>query len=90
MNGQFPEKKGRSLGNIPVLYKEMLRQQEEMVISNMVNLLDVLKKEVVPAEGCTEPIAVAYAVSLAAELVQEEITSIQLFLSGNIIKNAMG
>lgn len=60
------------------------------MISNMVNLLDVLKKEVVPAEGCTEPIAVAYAVSLAAELVQEEITSIQLFLSGNIIKNAMG
>ncbi|WP_249899180.1 L-serine ammonia-lyase, iron-sulfur-dependent, subunit alpha [Paenibacillus sp. PK3_47] len=50
----------------------------------------MLKKEVVPAEGCTEPIAVAYAVSLAAELVQEEITSIKLLLSGNIIKNAMG
>ncbi len=56
----------------------------------MVNLLDVLKKEIVPAEGCTEPIAVAYAVSLAAELLEEEITGIQLFLSGNIIKNAMG
>lgn len=56
----------------------------------MVNLLEVLKKEIVPAEGCTEPIAVAYAVSLAAELVEEEVTAIQLFLSGNIIKNAMG
>ncbi|WNS44907.1 L-serine ammonia-lyase, iron-sulfur-dependent, subunit alpha [Paenibacillus sp. MMS20-IR301] len=56
----------------------------------MVNLLEVLKKEIVPAEGCTEPIAVAYAVSLAAELVAEEITGIKLFLSGNIIKNAMG
>ncbi|CAM4270280.1 serine dehydratase subunit alpha family protein [Paenibacillus typhae] len=56
----------------------------------MVNLLEVLKKEIVPAEGCTEPIAVAYAVSLAAELLEEEITGIQLFLSGNIIKNAMG
>ncbi|AIQ47694.1 hypothetical protein R70723_18675 [Paenibacillus sp. FSL R7-0273] len=56
----------------------------------MVSLLDVLKKEIVPAEGCTEPIAVAYAVSLAAELLQEEITGIQLFLSGNIVKNAMG
>ncbi|CAH1192978.1 hypothetical protein PAECIP111892_01126 [Paenibacillus auburnensis] len=56
----------------------------------MVNLLEILKKEIVPAEGCTEPIAVAYAVSLAAELLQEEITSIQLHLSGNIIKNAMG
>lgn len=60
------------------------------MISDMVNLLDVLRKEVVPAEGCTEPIAVAYAVSLAAELLQEEITSIRLRLSGNIIKNAMG
>ncbi|MEK3836278.1 MULTISPECIES: L-cysteine desulfidase family protein [unclassified Paenibacillus] len=56
----------------------------------MVNLLEVLHKEIMPAEGCTEPIAVAYAVSLAAELVEEEITGIELFLSGNIIKNAMG
>lgn len=56
----------------------------------MVNLLEVLKKEIVPAEGCTEPIAVAYAVSLGAELLQEEVTAIQLLLSGNIIKNAMG
>ncbi|WP_342561358.1 L-serine ammonia-lyase, iron-sulfur-dependent, subunit alpha [Paenibacillus sp. FSL R7-0345] len=56
----------------------------------MVNLLEVLKKEIVPAEGCTEPIAVAYAVSLAAELLQEDLTGIQLFLSGNIVKNAMG
>lgn len=56
----------------------------------MVNLLEVLIKEIVPAEGCTEPIAVAYAVSLAAEQVEGEITSIQLFLSGNIVKNAMG
>ncbi|WP_019910599.1 L-cysteine desulfidase family protein [Paenibacillus sp. HW567] len=56
----------------------------------MISLLDILKKEIVPAEGCTEPIAVAYAVSLAAELLQEEITAIHLLLSGNIIKNAMG
>lgn len=56
----------------------------------MGNLLDILHKEVVPAEGCTEPIAVAYAVSLAAELLEGEITGIQLHLSGNIIKNAMG
>ncbi|WP_340024002.1 L-serine ammonia-lyase, iron-sulfur-dependent, subunit alpha [Paenibacillus sp. FSL K6-1096] len=56
----------------------------------MVNLLEVLRQEIAPAEGCTEPIAVAYAVSLAAELVEEEVTAIELHLSGNIIKNAMG
>lgn len=53
-------------------------------------LLELLKNEVAPAEGCTEPIAVAYAVSLAAELMDEEIESLSLSLSGNIIKNAMG
>ncbi|WP_020617162.1 serine dehydratase subunit alpha family protein [Paenibacillus daejeonensis] len=53
-------------------------------------LLELLKKEVAPAEGCTEPIAVAYAVSLAAELLDEEIQSMKLCLSGNIIKNALG
>ncbi|WP_379151647.1 serine dehydratase subunit alpha family protein [Paenibacillus sp. sgz5001063] len=56
----------------------------------MSSLLEILHKEVVPAEGCTEPIAVAYAVSLAAELLEEDITAIRLQLSGNIIKNAMG
>ncbi|MBW4080331.1 serine dehydratase subunit alpha family protein [Paenibacillus sp. S150] len=56
----------------------------------MSSLLEILHKEVAPAEGCTEPIAVAYAVSLAAELLEEEITAIHLLLSGNIIKNAMG
>lgn len=52
--------------------------------------IDILKKEVVPAEGCTEPIAVAYAVSIAAEKLDEKIKSIELYLSANIIKNALG
>lgn len=53
-------------------------------------LLKLLHKEIAPAEGCTEPIAVAYAVSLASELLDEEITQVRLRLSGNIIKNALG
>ncbi|MFS0725406.1 serine dehydratase subunit alpha family protein [Paenibacillus sp. 1P07SE] len=53
-------------------------------------LLKLLHKEVAPAEGCTEPIAVAYAVSLAAEILDEEIEHVRLRLSGNIIKNALG
>lgn len=50
----------------------------------------VLQKEVAPAQGCTEPIAVAYAVSIAAEQLEGPAESIQLHLSGNIVKNALG
>ena len=56
----------------------------------MSKYINILKREVVPAEGCTEPIAVAYAVSLASEQIKGEINQIQLYLSANIIKNALG
>ena len=56
----------------------------------MVDYIELLKKEVVPAEGCTEPVAVAYAVSLAAEQLAAEAIDVRLKLSANIIKNALG
>ncbi len=52
--------------------------------------IEVLHKEVAPAQGCTEPIAVAYGVSIAAEQLEGPAESIQLYLSGNIVKNALG
>ena len=56
----------------------------------MVDFIGLLKKEVVPAEGCTEPIAVAYAVSIASEQLGGEAAEVRLRLSANIIKNALG
>lgn len=56
----------------------------------MVDFIGLLKKEVVPAEGCTEPIAVAYAVSIASEQLGGKPTEVRLRLSANIIKNALG
>ena len=56
----------------------------------MVDYIGLLKKEVVPAEGCTEPVAVAFAVSLAAEQLGADVTDVRLKLSANIIKNALG
>lgn len=56
----------------------------------MVDYVAILKKEVMPAEGCTEPIAVAYATSLAAEQLPGTPECIDLKLSANIIKNALG
>ncbi len=52
--------------------------------------INLLKAEIVPALGCTEPIAVALAVAKARETLGETPTSIKLFLSPNIFKNGMG
>lgn len=47
----------------------------------------ILKKELVPAMGCTEPIAIAYATAKAKSLVAEDATHVVINCSGNIIKN---
>lgn len=47
----------------------------------------LLKEELVLAMGCTEPIAIAYAASLAKKYLQDEVVSMQIEVSGNIIKN---
>ncbi|MCK9450987.1 MAG: L-serine ammonia-lyase, iron-sulfur-dependent, subunit alpha [Bacteroidales bacterium] len=59
-------------------------------MSNFQAYLDLLKSEVVPALGCTEPIAVALAVARAREVLGEKPQVIELLLSANILKNAMG
>lgn len=53
-------------------------------------IIDLIKREVVPAVGCTEPVAVALCVAKATEILGTLPEKIGLFLSGNIIKNAMG
>ncbi|MGN1345111.1 MAG: serine dehydratase subunit alpha family protein [Traorella sp.] len=49
--------------------------------------LKILQDELVPAMGCTEPIALAYASSLCSKTLDEEVLSVEAFVSGNIIKN---
>ena len=53
-------------------------------------IISLINREVVPALGCTEPVAVALCVAKARELLGEMPEKIRLSLSGNIIKNAMG
>ena len=48
---------------------------------------DILREELVPAMGCTEPIAIAYASAILRDALGEEPQVIRLSLSGNIIKN---
>jgi len=53
-------------------------------------IIKLIKREVIPAIGCTEPIAVALAVSKATEVLGMLPEKIEVSLSPNILKNAMG
>ncbi len=49
--------------------------------------INILKEELRPAMGCTEPIALAYAGAKARQVLGTQPDKIRLFVSGNIIKN---
>lgn len=53
-------------------------------------IIDLIKREVVPAIGCTEPVAVSLCVAKATEMLGETPARLELRLSGNVLKNAMG
>ena len=65
-------------------------------------IIGLIRKEVKPALGCTEPIAVALAVAKATEILEEKCGgnggarkigadfTIRAEVSGNILKNGMG
>lgn len=53
-------------------------------------IIALVKSELIPAIGCTEPIAVALCVAKAAEVLNKRPEKITVLLSANILKNAMG
>ena len=53
-------------------------------------MIDILKKEVVPATGCTEPISLAFASAVAAEKLGIPVRKIEARVSANMMKNGMG
>ncbi len=53
-------------------------------------ILKLINEQVVPAVGCTEPMAVALCTAKARELLGRVPDSISVLLSGNMLKNAMG
>ena len=53
-------------------------------------IIRLIHKEVVPAIGCTEPMAVALCTARATEALGQTPETIDAYLSANILKNAMG
>ena len=49
--------------------------------------IDILNEELLPAMGCTEPISLAYAAALARQVLGRLPESVEISVSGNILKN---
>jgi L-cysteine desulfidase len=54
------------------------------------SVLEILRRQVVPALGCTEPVAVGVATARAKELLGTVPDKVHVLVSGNIYKNGMG
>lgn len=52
--------------------------------------INILKEELIPALGCTEPIAIAFAGAKVREVLANMPDSVTVKCSGNIIKNVKG
>ena len=61
-----------------------------MTTKEQKEIIALIKQQVVPAIGCTEPIAVALCVAKATEVLGQVPDKVEVRLSANILKNAMG
>ena len=69
---------------------QVLKGENKMTFtdSKINSILKILQEEVVPAQGCTEPIAIAFAAAKAREVIpNDDIKRIVINVSGNMIKN---
>ncbi|MGB7605929.1 MAG: L-serine ammonia-lyase, iron-sulfur-dependent, subunit alpha [Lutisporaceae bacterium] len=61
-----------------------------MISTTSSKLIDILRAEVKPALGCTEPGAVALAAARAREILDDNLENCDIYVSPNIYKNGMG
>jgi L-cysteine desulfidase len=64
--------------------------REVITMSNYELLVEILRSQVKPALGCTEPGAVAYGVARAKELLGGDVKELKISVDRNILKNGMG
>lgn len=61
---------------------------EKQVIWN--KMIEIMKQDITPATGCTEPISLAFAAATAAKELGEPVQSVKAYVSANLMKNGMG
>jgi len=76
------ESKRRCLNSCRTIFYDMALNEKLMR-----TYTEILREELIPAMGCTEPIAIAYAAAILRDALEEEPTVVRVGLSGNIIKN---
>ncbi len=54
---------------------------------NVEKIINILEEEIIPAQGCTEPIAIAYVSAKAVKVLGSLPEKIDVYISGNMIKN---
>lgn len=57
------------------------------MLKNIDRILNMVKEDTVPALGCTEPVAVAYASSVGKDYLEGTVENIKIYVSKNIYKN---
>lgn len=72
------------------MLQKILKGDLEMIFSDIQQkqAVQILHEELLPAMGCTEPIAIAYAAAVARETLGKAPARVEISVSGNIIKNA--
>jgi len=70
--------------------KTLTRRNKYMTKETQSQYIKILEGELIPALGCTEPIAIAYAAAKAREILGVFPEKIVVRCSGNIIKNVKG
>lgn len=68
----------------------MKQRSSETVNPLWLEFIKAVKKEVVPALGCTEPISLALAAAIAAHRLAKPVERIEAKVSANLMKNGMG
>lgn len=76
-----------SAGEKAMLIDEPLLRGNTMEDRVYQGYLDILKEELLPAMGCTEPVSVAYAAALARHTLGALPSRAEISVSGNILKN---
>lgn len=60
------------------------------MLANWDKMIDIMKTDVIPATGCTEPVSMAFAAATAARQLGEPVVAIRARVSANLMKNGMG